>query len=291
MPGTSPTRPSPLALTVLLILGAGPSHPYEVQRRIKLFGKDQVVNVGQRANLYKTIDRLHEAGLISVRHTERDQRFPERTVYELTDEGLRIARDWLVEMLSVPRKEFPWFPAALSFVFTLPPDEALAMLQRRVDALRTNLAELDRGLAGELYPLPPRLFLLEVEYLRAVTAAELAWLDGVVHDLRTGALTWNREELMETAKPLMDRRLHWRAPCAVARLQPDTATIYETRPRRVADPARVGVKAAISGDPGVLSVSTRWLGSVKLQDGDIGSLWRWEADRGQHVFEVLVIPT
>jgi DNA-binding PadR family transcriptional regulator len=205
MPATSSTRPSPLALTVLLMLGAGPIHPYEMQRRIKLFGKDQVVNVGQRANLYKTIVRLHEAGLISVRHTERDQRFPERTVYELTDKGMRVARDWLADMLSVPRKEFPWFPAALSFAFALPPDQALAMLQRRADALRASLAELDRGLAGELYPLPPRLFLLEVEYLRAVTAAELAWLDGVVHDLRTGALTWNREELMETAKAFLSQ--------------------------------------------------------------------------------------
>jgi DNA-binding PadR family transcriptional regulator len=203
MPGSSPPRPSPLALTVLLMLGAGPIHPYEMQRRIKLFDKDRVVNVGQRANLYKTIDRLHEAGLIAVRHTERDQRFPERTVYELTDEGMQAGREWLADMLSVPRNEFPWFPAALSFVFALPPDEALGVLQRRADALREHLTELDRGLAGELYPLPPRLFLLEVEYLRAVTAAELSWVDGIVADLRTGALTWNREELLETAKAFL----------------------------------------------------------------------------------------
>ncbi|HEU4423672.1 MAG TPA: PadR family transcriptional regulator [Pilimelia sp.] len=203
MPGTSSTRPSPLALTVLLMLGAGPIHPYEMQRRIKLFGKDQVVNVGQRANLYKTIDRLHDAGLIAVRHTERDQRFPERTVYELTDEGMRTAQQWLADMLSTPRNEFPWFPAALSFVFALPPDQALAVLQRRADGLREKLSELDRGLAGELYPLPPRLFLLEVEYVRAVTAAELDWVEGILNDLRTGALAWSREELMETAKAFL----------------------------------------------------------------------------------------
>ena len=65
----------------------GPLHPYGIQRLIKLWGKDQVVNVGQRANLYRVINRLHEAGLIAVRQTERDQQFPERTVYELTDAG------------------------------------------------------------------------------------------------------------------------------------------------------------------------------------------------------------
>ncbi len=82
-------RPSPLAVAVLSLLHAGPLHPYAMQRLIKLWGKDRVVNVGQRANLYKTIRRLEQAGLVAVLHTERDQRYPERTVYELTDEGRR----------------------------------------------------------------------------------------------------------------------------------------------------------------------------------------------------------
>ena len=72
---------------MLGLLEVGPLHPYGIQRLIKLWGKDQVVNVGQRANLYRVINRLHEAGLIAVRQTERDQQFPERTVYELTDAG------------------------------------------------------------------------------------------------------------------------------------------------------------------------------------------------------------
>ena len=83
-------RPSPLAVAVLSLLHAGPMHPYAMQRLIKLWGKDRVVNVGQRANLYKTIRRLEEAGLVTVLHTERDQRYPERTVYQLTDEGRKL---------------------------------------------------------------------------------------------------------------------------------------------------------------------------------------------------------
>ena len=191
-------RRSPLALTVLGLLGGGPLHPYAMQRRIKAWGKDQVVNVGQRANLYKTIDRLHQAGLIAVRQTERDQGFPERTVYELTEEGLRQGREWLADMLSTPRNEFPEFPAALSFVFGLTPEEALAALERRAALLRETLARLDRELAAESGP--PRLFLLETEYLRAVTAAEVSWVSGVVEDLRKGTLTWSYEELTEAVK-------------------------------------------------------------------------------------------
>jgi DNA-binding PadR family transcriptional regulator len=190
-------RPSPLALTVLCMLGGGPLHPYAIQSRMKAWGKDQVVNVGQRANLYKMIERLRAAGLIAVRTTERDQRFPERTVYELTDEGWRVAKEWLTEMLATPRNEFPEFPAALSFVFGLTPAEALAAFERRAERLRANLAGLDR----ELQDLsgPPRLFLLETEYLRTVAAAEREWVERIVRELKTGELTWSFEEFAEIA--------------------------------------------------------------------------------------------
>ncbi len=75
MAASPPPRSSPLALTVLYMLIGGPLHPYEMQRRMKLWGKDRVVNLAQRASLYKSIERLHQAELIAVRQTERDQRF------------------------------------------------------------------------------------------------------------------------------------------------------------------------------------------------------------------------
>jgi DNA-binding PadR family transcriptional regulator len=183
---------------VLGMLAGGPLHPYAIQSRMKAWGKDQVVNVGQRANLYKMIERLREAGLIAVCKTERDQRFPERTVYELTDAGLRTGREWLTEMLATPRNEFPEFPAALSFVFGLTPAEALAALGRRAEALGAALAALDRELNDPSGP--PRLFLLETEYLRAVTAAEREWVGRVVDDLGAGRLSWSYEELVEVAR-------------------------------------------------------------------------------------------
>ena len=85
---TTPLRPSTAAVTVLCLLRAAPLHPYGMQRLIKVWGKEDVVNIGQRANLYKTIKRLRDAGLIAVRQTERSKQYPERTVYELTADGL-----------------------------------------------------------------------------------------------------------------------------------------------------------------------------------------------------------
>jgi DNA-binding PadR family transcriptional regulator len=186
-------RPSPLALAVVSLLHVGPLHPYAMQRLLKLWGKDNVVNVGQRANLYKTIGRLLDAGLIAVRQTERDQQYPERTVYELTDAGTQATQEWMIEMLAQPRHEFPRFPAALSFIMLLAPAEAAWLLEQRAAALRGQLAGIDAGLAGS--PGLPRAVLMDDEYQRAMVVAELAWVDGVVSDLRSGALSWSYEEL------------------------------------------------------------------------------------------------
>src|SRR4051812_13769860 len=119
----SSLRGSPLALTVLSLLHYKSLHPYGIQRLIRDWGKDLVVNVEQRTSLYRTIDRLIEAGLIAVLETERDHAYPERTVYEVTDAGRATAREWLTDMLALPKKEFPQFPAALSHLLLLTPQE------------------------------------------------------------------------------------------------------------------------------------------------------------------------
>jgi len=194
-------RPSPLALTVLSLLHAAPLHPYAMQRLIKQWGKDSVINVGQRANLYKTIKRLNQAGLIAVRHTERDQLYPERTVYELTGAGRKAAHEWLTNMLALPRNEFPQFPAALSFVMMLPPHEVIAVLGQRAEALRQHLAEIDADLASYSKVLP-RVVLMDDEYQLAMTRAELSWIDGVLDDLRAGTWTWSYEEFADLASTL-----------------------------------------------------------------------------------------
>jgi DNA-binding PadR family transcriptional regulator len=191
-------RPSPLGVAVLSMLVPGPLHPYGIQRLIRRWGKDEVVNVEQRANLYKTIKRLHEAGLIAVRQTERDQQYPERTVYELTEDGRRELPGWLAGMLATVRNEYPRFPAALSFAMCLPSDQVRAALERRAAAGRESLARIEQVLASYSGTLP-RVTLLDDEYRRVVTAAELAWIDGVLDDLRTGALTWSQEELTSAA--------------------------------------------------------------------------------------------
>ena len=197
---TTSFRRSPLALAILGLLEDGPLHPYGMQQLIRQWGKDQVVNVGQRASLYKMINRLNEADLIKVSGTTRDHQYPERTSYELTAAGRAASRQWMAEILSTPRNEFPEFPAALSFLPMLTPDTTMELLGKRRELLVQRLAERDAAIATELEGFQiPRVTMLETEYLRTVTNAELQWVDAVLAGLRDGTITWSREQLQAIA--------------------------------------------------------------------------------------------
>jgi hypothetical protein len=97
-------------------------------------------------------------------------------------------------MLASPAREFPEFPAAVSLLALLAPEQALSQLVARRAAREAELAEIERRLRSAGIELP-RVVVLEEEYRRAMVRAEIGWLDGVIADLRSGALRWDYDEL------------------------------------------------------------------------------------------------
>ncbi len=190
MPNIKPARRSPIALAVLALLYEAPMHPYRMQQLIKERGKDEVINVRQRASLYQTIERLLRDGLIRVQETTRQEGWPERTVYELTAAGRAAALDWMRAMLASPAREFPEFPAALAHLTMLSPEEAQFQLERRAGALEAEIVRITALLAAASADVP-RVFLVESEYGRTLLLAELAWVRDLLADLRAGRLAWS----------------------------------------------------------------------------------------------------
>jgi DNA-binding PadR family transcriptional regulator len=188
---------SNIALAILAMLYESPMHPYRMQQLIKERGKHEVINVSQRASLYQTIDRLEREGLISEEKIARAENRPERTIYKITPTGTETLRSWVRDMLATPVKEYPEFPAALSVIGMLPVKDALAQLRERAEALEAELQRVDGELAQASFL--PRLFLLEMELIRAQMATELTWVKTVVSDLYTGKLAWTEAWLRKMA--------------------------------------------------------------------------------------------
>jgi DNA-binding PadR family transcriptional regulator len=197
-----PPPPSPLGLIVLWQLWSEPTHVYRMQKLFEAEGKDRIVNVRSRASLYQAIERLERLGLVEVHETIRQEGYPDRVVYAITEAGRETARQWLRDMLSDTGGQYPEFIAALSILFGLPVEEAREQLELRAERIAAQLEETDRGIEAAP-PGLPRLFLLEEEYRATMLRAELDWLRAVIADLTEGRLTWSEQWLREIAESFL----------------------------------------------------------------------------------------
>lgn len=196
----STIKKSPIALAVLCLLIEEPMHPYRMQQLIKERGKHEVINVRHRASIYQTIDRLLRDGAIAIKGRKQNEGKPDLTIYEITDEGRKAAYTWLREMLSTPKQEFLEFPAAVSFLMLLTPEDVVEELEKRANALEDTLARIDDQLQAVMEEGLPRLFLLETEYQRAMLVTELEWIRSIINDIQTKKIQWDEEWLRAIAK-------------------------------------------------------------------------------------------
>jgi len=189
-------RSNPLALAILCVLQEQPRHPYDVAATLKQRKKHESIKLNY-GSLYHVVEQLERDGYLEVVEVVREGRRPERTVYGITEAGLREMTDWLAELVSTPQPEWPQFEAALSLLPALPPEDVVELLDHRLGELDLTIARhrSEQRLLREELGLP-RLFSLEGEYAAAVAVAERAF----VADLRA-----------EIAKGSLDGIEHWRA--------------------------------------------------------------------------------
>ncbi len=182
------TRPSnPLALAVLVLLWERPMHPYEMSSTLRERRKEDSIKVNY-GSLYSVVESLQKRGLIEAGETVREGRRPERTVYAITETGGQVMVDWLVELLSTPKKEFTQFEAALSLAGALPPDEVIELLGQRLRNLRFQRKAVEAMFEEARSVNLPRLFMIEAEFSAALLTAETAFVEQLLDELRAGSL-------------------------------------------------------------------------------------------------------
>lgn len=173
-------------------------HPYEMQRLLRQRHKDELLAL-KRGSLYHAINRLLKLVLIEPVGTGRTGRRPERTTYRITAAGGAALMRWIQEMISVPLQESSEFTAAMSFLVHLTPREAVPKLEERMHRLERNIADLETSLAA-LVDQAKRINLIEGEFQCAMRKAELAWVRGLVNELRSGEFIWHLKRIVREAK-------------------------------------------------------------------------------------------
>ncbi|MEU5763362.1 PadR family transcriptional regulator [Nocardia sp. NPDC047648] len=180
---------TPLAIAVLALLEERPMHPYEMFQTLIARREDKLVKV-RPGSLYHTVSRLAELELVRAEGVDRAGNRPERTTYRITGRGRDALRNRIAEIVRRPVPEYPIFPVALGELHNLPKPEVLALLRERIGVLKTDLADTDMLSAWAQEHVVPRRYWIALPYLRALLAAELAWVEEFTAELAGGAIEW-----------------------------------------------------------------------------------------------------
>ncbi|KOV89960.1 PadR family transcriptional regulator [Nocardia sp. NRRL S-836] len=180
-------RSNPLALALLALLSERPMHPYEMAQTMRERHQEEVIKLNY-GSLYTVVDALHRHELITAAATQKEGNRPERTVYAITEAGTAELHDWLRELISLPVKEYPRFEAGISLVGLLPPDEALAAVQKREAQLAEWCESIERLVEQLRQSGLPKLAWIELDYRLAVLRAERFWLTWFANATREGSV-------------------------------------------------------------------------------------------------------
>ncbi len=164
------------ALLLLGILRSQSQHTYQINEFIER-NLARMTDM-KKPTAYAILDRLCQAGYVSVR-TEQERNRPPRKVYTITSAGERAFEDLLRRTLAEPDRHATAGDLGLMFVDALPRAEALALLLRRQAALReqivvyTAMPQHKNGLGVDL------AFARQLALLRA----DAAWLEETIRRL------------------------------------------------------------------------------------------------------------
>jgi DNA-binding PadR family transcriptional regulator len=178
---------STLSLVVLGLLAEQPLHPYAMRTLMRERAHERTVRSGG-ASLYDAVARLERAGLIEAQSSSREGRRPERTTYRITPAGQRELQAWVRTGLAQPDSPAT-FQTAIAFMYALPQNDAIELLDQRAAALDVLIEEADAGI-GDAAQRVPAIFLSEEHYAQHMRTAERDWVNQFTRQLRSGQLTW-----------------------------------------------------------------------------------------------------
>src|SRR2546430_9325391 len=138
-----------LALAVLSLLTERPMHPYEISAVMRHRELSTVIKLNQ-SSLYSIIEALQREAWIVPIETQREGRYPERTIYKTTESGRAELVDWLRSLIARPATEYTQFAAGPAFFWHPSPPQAAAPLPKHTQQLpeendKTHAPKIRKG--------------------------------------------------------------------------------------------------------------------------------------------------
>lgn len=193
--------------TRMLVLGVTqlfePANGYQLRRELLSWNVEEWANVNP-GSIYSMLSTLTKLGMVDRTDIATSTGAHPVAVYRTTPAGheelRRLVRAGITSVREFERTEF--YAAASLMVTLLPRAEVIPLLETRIENLRAANLELEgtvkqiKADAGS----PPHVSRL-IDYSIALNAAEAAWLNGFIDDIRAGQLVFFGEAAMSDWKP------------------------------------------------------------------------------------------
>ena len=127
-------------MVCLGLIYSQPCHTYALDAFIKDMGLEEWASIS-RASIYNTLKRLESEGCVTVT-PEKVGNMPERKVYAITEKGKQRLLEELREDMLLPEASGHSFALAMSFCFGMPADEAIEILEKRIEKLNSVIEKL-----------------------------------------------------------------------------------------------------------------------------------------------------
>ena len=172
-----------LELAVLGLLKERPMHGYQLSRELtESLGGLWRVSYG---TLYPTLRRLEkDDAIVSEPGDQRGAR--RKKVFRITPKGEQLFLELLQETPHDTQSEDARFRMRIAFFRYLPPETRIRLLERRRQALEQRLGTISASLRSGRSDDYGRAL---IEHQRAVTEADISWLDGLIAAERTKSVT------------------------------------------------------------------------------------------------------
>ena len=127
-------------MVCLGLIYSQPCHTYALDRFIKEMGLEEWGNIS-RASVYNTFKKLESEGCVTVT-AEKVGEMPERKVYAITEKGKQLLLEELRENMLLPPSGDNLLFLAMCFNFGMSADEAIEILERRIEDLNNTIEKL-----------------------------------------------------------------------------------------------------------------------------------------------------
>jgi DNA-binding PadR family transcriptional regulator len=190
------------ALAVLSLLTERPMHPYEMLSVMRQRELTSIIKINQ-SSLYAVIEALQRKSLIAPSETQREGRYPERTVYTVTETGKIELIDWLRALLRQPVPEYTPFAASLAFIGHLSPVEASTLLQEHTHFLQEEITQAQSRIEHANKLGVDRLFTIEDLYALALLQTRQAFIQQLIAEIADDTLTelHNQQRIWKITRP------------------------------------------------------------------------------------------